>query len=642
MLAYQPVWQAGFIWDDDHHVTRPELRSFEGLFRIWTHLGATQQFYPIVHSAFWLEHKLWGDATAPYHWVNILLHAFSALLVAKILRRLEIPGAWLAAALFALHPVEVESVAWVSELKNTLSGFFYLSAALAYLKYRESERKSGYALSLSFFVLALLSKTVVATLPAALLVVFWWQGGRLTWEGDVRPLIPFFVAGIGAGLLTAWMERKFIGAEGAEFHLSLIERCLIAGRALWFYLGKICWPVDLVSIYARWNISASAWWQYIFPAAALALGCLLLWRKWRGALAGLLFFAGTLFPALGFFNVYPFRFSFVADHFQYLASLGPLVLAAAGLSKAGGFIRNKTALAEPALCAALLLFLGALTWEQCELYADPAALWQATLRRNPESWLAWNNLGVVLGQTGQTDEAINKFREAIRIKPDYAEAVNNLGFALARQGQMDGAIAQFREAIRLIPDYARAHYNLGLALSRKGELDEAVREYREAIRLVPDFSEARHNLGLALDRKGQIDEAIQQYREAIRLAPDFAEAYNNLGTDLGAKGHIDEAIDELREAVRLNPDYAAAHGNLGTALGAKGQIDQAIEQYREAIRLSPGVADFHDNLGAALAGKGQLDEAIREFREALRLNPASAEARKDLEEGLKAKSGNTK
>jgi tetratricopeptide (TPR) repeat protein len=433
---------------------------------------------------------MWGDKTAPYHWVNILLHAFSALLVAKILRRLQIPGAWIAAGLFALHPVEVESVAWVSELKNTLSGVFYLSAALVYLGFDRNRNARNYFIALGLFLLGLMSKTVVATLPAALLVVFWWQRGKLSLKRDVLPPVPLFAAGIGAGLLTAWVERKFIiSTQGAEYQFSMIQRCLIAGRGIWFYLGKLCWPVDLVFIYPRWNVSQTAWWQYLLPAAALALFAVLVWRRWRGTLAAMFFFAGALFPALGFFDVYPFRYSFVADHFQYHASLGPLTLAAVGLTRV-----KKTSVV-------VLLLLGALTWRQCGMYADAKTLWQATVRENPESWMARSNLGIALEGKGQFGEAIGQFREAVRLKPDYAPNHYNLGFALGSNGHIDEAIRQFQEAIRLDPDYAIAHNNLGTALGISGKTDEAIFQFQEAIRLNPNFTEARDNLARALKLK---------------------------------------------------------------------------------------------------------------------------------------------
>ena len=332
-LAYRPAWNGQPVWDDDAHMTKPELRSAAGLCRIWTQLGATQQYYPLVHTVFWLEHRLFGNATPGYHLLNILLHFFSALLLVTILRRLGIPGkaAWLAGGIFALHPVMVESVAWITELKNTLSGVFSLGAALAYLKFDSERDKKHYAIALLFFLFGLLSKSVIVTLPAALLVVFWWKRGRIGWKRDVAPLLPFFAIGIISGVFTAWVERRYFGAEGSDFNLAFIDRCLIAGRAVWFYLYKLLWPANLIFIYPRWHIDATAVWQYLFPAAFL-LAAVLFWRlrsRSRTPLAVLLYFTITLFPALGFFNVYPFRYSFVADHFQYLACIGPIAAAAA-------------------------------------------------------------------------------------------------------------------------------------------------------------------------------------------------------------------------------------------------------------------------------------------------------------------------
>ncbi len=332
--AYYPAWFGEPLWDDEAHLTRPALQSLGGLLRIWTEPGATQQYYPLVHTAFWIQARLWGAAMLPYHLVNISLHVAAALLFLRLLVRLQIPGAWLAAALFALHPIQVESVAWISELKNTLSTVFALGAALAYLRFAETRRRSAYAAAAVLFLLGLLSKTVIATVPAALLVILWWRDGRISWKRDVVPLLPFFGLGLAAGLFTAWMERTSIGAEGASFDFSMVERGLIAGRAFWFYLAKLFWPARLTFIYPRWEISSTAWWQYLFPAAALGLLALLFVyrRRHRGPLAGALLFGGLLFPAIGFVNVYPFLYSFVADHFQYFASLAIFAVAAAILT----------------------------------------------------------------------------------------------------------------------------------------------------------------------------------------------------------------------------------------------------------------------------------------------------------------------
>jgi Flp pilus assembly protein TadD len=628
ILAYQPAWHAGMIWDDNAHLTAPELRSLHGLARIWTQLGATQQYYPLIHTVFWVEHRLWGDATAAYHWVNILLHAASALLLVKVLRRLKIPGAWLAAALFALHPVEVESVAWISELKNTLSGLFYLSAALAYLAFDDTRGGRNYVISLGLFLLGLLCKTVIASLPAALLLLFWWQRGKLSWKRDVLPLIPFFGAGLGAGLLTAWVERKFIGAEGSEFHFTMIQRCLIAGRAIWFYLGKLVWPADMAFVYPRWQINPGAWWQFLFPAAALLLSGVLIWRRWRGALAGWLFFVGTLFPALGFFNVYPFRYSFVADHFQYLASLGPLTLFAAGLTAMPGLLWKRRPFLEPMLCAALLLVLATLTWNQCRMYANAETLWQTTLRLNPDSWLAHMGQGHILGDKGQMDEALLEFRKAVAIRPDLAQPHYALGFALLQKGRVEEAIVELRTTLKLHPADDLAHYNLGLALRQKGQMDEANLEFQKAAAIRPDFAEAQNNLGRCLLLQGRLDEAIAPLRKALEIRPDYAEAHYNLGNTLLQKGQVEEAGLQFQKLLAIQPESVAAQESLaGVAWRLATSPNPALRNGTNALELALQ-SNMHTGstnpmmvatLAAAYAEAGHFDQAVASARRALQL-----------------------
>ncbi len=641
VLAYQPAWNGKPIWDDNAHITKPELRSLGGLARIWTEPGAAQQYYPLVHSFFWVEYRLWGDRTLGYHLINILLHAGCALLLAKILRRLDVPGGWLAAAIFALHPVEVETVAWITELKNTLSGVCCLGAALVYLNFDRERKRTFYAGALCLFILGLMSKTAIATLPATLLVLFWWKRGRLSWRRDVLPLLPFFVVGIAAGLFTAWMERRFIGAEGSEFNFPTIERCLIAGRAFWFYLGKLFWPANLVFIYPRWNVSQTVWWQYLFPAAALLLlaGSWRWRRRSRGPLAGLLFFAGTLFPALGFFNVYPFRFSFVADHFQYLAGIGPITLATAGMTAAFGLLEKGKPFLKPVLCGALLVPLGILTWQQCGMYADVETLWQTTIRLNPNCWMAYNNLGLALFQKGQVGEAITHYQKALQIKPDYAEAHNNLGNALLKKGKVDEAITHYQKALQIKPDYAEAHNNLGNALLKRGEVDEAIVHFQAALQIKPNYAEAHNNLGSALLKKDEVDEAIEHFQEARHIEPDNAEACYNLGIALFQKGEVDEAIVHFQAALQIKPDDAEAHINLANALFQKGEVDEAITHYQKALHIEPDDAEVHINLGDALLQKGDADEAITHYQRALQINPAYAEAHINLGNALLQKGG---
>jgi tetratricopeptide (TPR) repeat protein len=614
LLVYQPAWRGGLIWDDDAHVTSPELRSWHGLYRIWFDLGATQQYYPLLHSTFWLEHKLWGDATLGYHLVNILLHAAVAVMVALALRRLAVPGAYLAASIFALHPVQVESVAWITELKNTLSGAFYLGALLLYLRFDQARKMQFYWGALGLFVLGLLSKSVTATLPAALLVIFWWQRGRLSWRRDVLPLLPLFAFGMAAGVFTAWVERRQIGAEGAAFELTLVERCLIAGRVIWFYLGKLLWPADLIFIYPRWHVGQTAWWQYVFPAAAILLlgAAWALRRRWRGPLAGLLFFVGTLFPVLGFCNVYPFIYSFVADHFQYLASLGVITLGAAGIALLLDRVPVGSRQAGRVLCLMLLAALATLTWRQSGVYADIETLYQTTIDKNPDCWMAHYNLAVVLARRGELDAAITHYQRALQIKPDFAEAHEahcNLGVALARRGQVDLAIAHYRRSLELKPDYAEAHCNLGNALARQGQIDSAIAHYRTALESKAGFAEAHCNLANALVSRGKIDLAIEHYRQALEIKPEYAEAHNNLASALARNGQVDSAIEHYQKALKIRPNFAEAHGNLANALARRGELDLAIAHYQRALQLRPDYAVARQQLAVALRARSAEHEA---------------------------------
>src|SRR6185312_10595305 len=545
--SYAPAWRGAFVWDDDGHVTKPELRSLHGLARIWTEPAATQQYYPILHSAFWIEHRLWGDAPPGYHLLNILLHAAAAWLFVLVLRRLAVPGALLAGFIFALHPVCVESVAWVSEQKNTLSAVFYLAAAHVYLRGEGSRRAGSYAAATALFVLAVLSKTVAATLPAALLVIAWWRRGRISGR-EVRLLAPWLALGAAGGAVTTWVEHHLIGATGSAFALAWPQRFVLSGRVVWFYLGKLLWPSGLIFMYPRWTIDAgdpAAW----LPLAGLLLAAAVLallarsglgWA--RAALAAGLIYVGTLFPALGFIDVYPFRYSFVADHFQYLASLGVIALAAAA---AVALARRLAPAARGALAGLLLAALAVLSFRQARAYAGPDELYRATLARNPGSWLAHNNLAARLLTAGRADIAAGRIREAA--------------------GVLDEAVAHYREALRYDRTDPEAHDNLGLALAAEGRGAEAIAEFEAALRMNPALGQAHYNLGLALVEARRVDEGIAQYREAMRLSPERAEIHNNLGAALAVAGRLPEAAAEFARAVQLQPDYPDAQRNLALA-----------------------------------------------------------------------------
>jgi Flp pilus assembly protein TadD len=604
MLAYHPAWNGQQLWDDDQHMIRPELYSVSGLVRVWTEPGAIRQYYPVLATVFWVENKLWGIAPLPHHLVNILTHSLVALLLLWILRRLEIPGARLAAILFALHPVQVESVAWNTELKNTLSGLFCLGATLTYLKFDQRRRWKDYAFAFGLFACALLSKTVVATLPAALLVILWWKRGKLSWKKDVLPLIPFFVLSAGLGVISIWMEHDFVGAEGADFQYSIIERCLIAGRAIWFYLGKLIWPHPLIFIYPRWQISQLVWWQYLFPLFALGL-LIALWRlreKSRGPLAALLLFAGTLFPALGFFNVYPFRFSFVADHFQYLACIGPLTLAAAGVSAVFcGMKYSAVRFIRPLSGAVLGGMLAAMTWQQSRLYSDIDTLWHATIAQNPECWIAYGHLGWTLFTRGEIDSSISYLELALKIKPNDPDVHDSLGLALKQKGQLDAAAAHFEETLRLRPNDSVAFINLGGILEQKGQLDAAVANYRKALLFKPDDAEIHARLGGVLRQLGILDQAMAHLQLALDMKFEDAKAHRELGLALHQKGRIAEAIPHYQRALAIKPDFAEAHNDLGVALLQSGQTPEAIRQLKETLALIPDNVETLDNLAWVLA-----------------------------------------
>lgn len=580
IAAYHPASQGGFIWDDEAYVLEnANLRTWEGLGRIWLEPRSSPQYYPLVFTSLWLDFQAHGLRPFGYHLVNILLHAAAALLAWRVLAALAVPGAWIAAALFAVHPVHVESVAWITERKNVLSGVFYLASALAYLRFAGKPargRAAAYALSLLLFVAALLSKTVTCSLPAALALVLWWKRGRLA-ARDLLPLAPFFALGLAAGLTTAWLERVHVGALGAEWHLSFVDRALIAGRALAFYLGKLAWPHPLVFMYPRWDAIGAAWW-YLFPAAILAT-VVLLWRRreaWgRGPLVAALFFGGTLFPALGFFNLYPMRYTFVADHYPYLASLGPLALAGAGLARLGG--RSAASAA-----AAVLLAFGALTWNRGHVYRNAETLWRDTVAKNPASWMAHNNLGLLLAASGRVGEAIARYEAALALRPASPETLTNLGLALAVLGRADEGIARHRAALALDPDYADAWNNLGITLAQRGELAEGVRALGKAIALKPRFPDAYMNLGHAHLMAGRVAEAAESYRRALQLAPHSAEAANNLAWLMATVS--DARVRDPGKAVLL-AEWACTQSG-----------------YREAGHL--------DTLAAAYAAAGRFKEAV--------------------------------
>jgi Flp pilus assembly protein TadD len=611
LAAYLPALLGQFVWDDDKYVTNNLLlRSLKGLWQIWFVPGATVQYYPLTFTSFWVDYHLWQLNPLGYHLTNVLLQALNAILLWTVLRRLNVRGAWLAAAIFAVHPVNVESVAWVTERKNLLAGFFYLSSALAGLRFwlpdlataegratRVSETSATglgdrkfYWLALCLYLCALLAKTATIALPVAILLVVWWKRGKMGWR-ELFPLAPFLAVGMAMGLLTVWVEKHFVQAVGSAWTFSFLERCLIADRAVWFYLGKLVWPHPLMFVYPRWEIHAAQPLAY-WPVLALMVVLFILWLNRKGwarpMLVALAYFLALLFPVLGFFNVYFFRYSFVADHFQYLAAIGPLTLAAAGISRLFGFFKKQ----EPALCGALVVVLGALTWQQAGIYQDLETFWRDTLAKNPDCWLAHNNLGTLLANQGHIEEAMEHSQKAIQINPNDSEALNNLGAALAATGRFDEAIENYYRAIQIKPGFFKALNNLGLALVAQGRFDEAIENFHKAIQINPNHPNGFLNLGIALAQSGRTKEAAAQFREALKLNPELAVAMNNLAWVLATDA--DDALRNGVEAVRLaeraceltHYDEPLYLGTLAAAYAEAGRFSEAVTTAEKAEQLA--------------------------------------------------------
>jgi protein O-mannosyl-transferase len=604
ILVYAPVWKAGFIWDDDTILTaNPSIIGPPGLKEIWT-TGAAD-ICPLTLTTFWVEHALWGLNPMPYHLVNVLLHGACAVLLWRVLRSLRAQGAWLGAALWALQPVAVESVAWITEMKNTESGLFFLLSILFFVRWLRAKNLGGrtgggwsYALSLFFAALAIASKSSTVILPVVLCLCAWWIAGRLSWRNAART-VPIFLMAIAASALSIWTQglqlAKFIDPQWVR---PWPQRLATAGDAVWFYLGKLLLPHPLITIYPRWHIDAGQWVSYL-PLLALIVILSIFWLRrelWsRACFFAFAYFLVALLPALGLIDTYIFRYSLVFDHFQYLASIGPLALAGTGLVRLSDFIIPKKPWLQSALCAGLLLILGTASWQRTWVYENEDALWTDELAKNPNCWLGHYNLGNALLQKGQVDDAVAQYQKAVEIYPNYQEAHGNLGLALFQKGQVDDAVAQYEKAVEINPNYAAARYNLGNALFQKGQLDEAIDQLQKAVEINPNYAAAHINLGNALFQKGQFDQAIDQFKKAVDINPE-AEARFNLGNALLQKGRLDEAAEQFLKALEMNPNSFQTHYTFGVALAQKGQLDEAITQFREVLRLKPDFSLAKDAL----------------------------------------------
>jgi tetratricopeptide (TPR) repeat protein len=595
ILVYLPAFSAGFLWDDDFFLTNnPLMHASDGLYRFWF---TTQppDYFPLTSSMLWLEWRLWGDNATGYHVVNVLLHAFSAVLLWRLLAALRIPGAWLAGLLFAIHPVNVESVAWITERKNTLPMVFYLAALWAYLRFDQTSLRRWYAIALVAFLLGLLSKTSIVMLPVVLLGFACWRHGKLTRQ-DLLRSIPFFALSLAFGLITVWYQTHIaIGSQIIRTD-GMLSRLAVAGCAVWFYLYKAIVPLNLCFVYPRWSLDPRAFVSWL-PLLALAgtFIALLVYRKpWTRALRFALgYFVITLLPILGFVDIYFMKFSLVADHWQYFAIIGVIVLVGSGL---GAWLHHGRSALRGIIVACLFTGLGALSFDQAQIYTNAETLWNDTLAKNPDCWMAHSNLGQVMNEGGRPREAVPHFQQALRIKPDFAEAHVNWGNAVAMLGQFEESIVHYQEALRFNPNSAETYNNWGNSLRALGRPQEALAHYHQALQLWPNYPQAYNNRGVALQAMGRREEALVAYQEALRMNPDYADAQYNCGLILQGAGRIDEAIAHYQRALQITPDYADAHFTLGLIAAESEKLSDARNHFEQTLRLKPNHADARANL----------------------------------------------
>jgi tetratricopeptide (TPR) repeat protein len=590
--VFSPALRGGWLWDDPGEISQnPLLRTSAGLGKIWFS-RSTLDYFPLKSSVQWLLWQVWGDQPSAYHGVSLGLHVLSALLFWRVLSKLGVRLAWLGGLLFVVHPLAVESVAWISELKNTLSLALLLGAVLAYLDYDEARAAkitSSYLLSVLLFLLAMLSKSSVVMFPFCLLLYAWWRRGRIG-RRDWGASVPFFAISLALGVATLWFQHNRAMPGGGSVHLGgFIARAAEAGLAAEFYLSKCLWPLHLLPIYPR-GATAPTFLAAITPWVVLAIALGWLWARrtssGRTVLFGLGWFLLNLIPVLGFIPMAYQRVSWVADHFAYLSLLGVIGLVTAGLGRWYGSSRGRAAAVRPVGCVLLIgIGLALQSRAYAAIFRDEESFWTYTVRYNPDAWIAQSGLGRIHLEQGRLAAAQADFQRALKLQPDSAEVQANLGSTYFRMGNPAEARAHLEQAVRLDPGFSGAYYDLGVVLLQTGQPAAAAQQFTVALRLNPDYAGSQNNLGLALARMGRPAEAIPHYQAALRLKAAFPEAWLNLGNAFFNLGRMTEAMGCYQAALRIDPRYAAAHHNLAYALQRVGRLEEARAQLAEAARL---------------------------------------------------------
>lgn len=651
-LVYAQVLHYEFVsWDDPQYITEnPNVvagLTWHGISWALTS-GYAGNWHPLTWMSLMLDRQMYGLRAGGYHVSNLLLHVANALLLFGVLYRTTgaLGRSSFVAALFAVHPIHVESVAWVTERKDVLSTFFWMLTLWAYVDHVRQPRRGRYAVVLLCFALGLMAKPMLVTLPLVLLLLDVWPLGRLSLGAGpagrlgsaaahdprsaglrlVVEKIPLFALAAASSLVTFVVQQRG-GSVAALSRLPFTSRMANALVSYVGYIGKTLWPARLAAFYPYPRTIAA--WSVLGAALLLAAVSVLVIHaaRQRPYLAvGWLWYVVTLLPVIGFVQV---GTQSMADRYTYVPLVGIFIMAAWGLHDL--FSRwPSRAVVEPALAGLVVVACTVTARAQVQYWQNSFSLWTHAAEVTTDNFVAHNNLGNVFSRQGKFDEAIAEYAEALRVRPEYPEGHNDLGNTLKDHGRLAEAVAEYTQALRLKPDYAEAHNNLGIVLVQQGKPGEAIEQYNEALRLNPEFADAYNGQGLALAGQGRVGEAIGRYQEALRINPELNDARDNLGNALAGEGKISEAIAQYSAALRTKPDDAAAHNGLGGVLAGQGKVDEAIAEYTEALRVNPNLADAHANLGNALVGLGRVNEAVAQYSEAVRINPGFAQAHNNL------------
>ena len=629
-ISYSPTLDAEFIWDDSIFVDEPLIQQWSGIWSIWLSPRDIREghYWPVVYSSFWLEEKLWGFEPAGYHAVNVLLHLANCLLVWILMVRLNVTGAWAVAAVFAVHPLHVDSVAWIIERKDLLSALFYFAAALAWIRYVDARRPSLYCGALVFFGLALLSKSIAVTLPVALLIWHAWRRGRVD-RADWLRLGPIFAVAI---LITAADLSFYQSREPLDLGYSVIERALIAARALFFYCWKLLWPTELAVIYPHWNVDAfdPVSWAFLIGAVAVPA---VLWairrRIGTGPLVGASYFAVTLAPVLGFVDYGFMQFSFVAERFQYLAGIGVLAVVVSAMAHAAGRPQGWSRIAVHAGGAIVLALLAVKTWSQAQVYRDATTFFQHILSLNPNARDAHLNLADALVAKGRFDDSLAAARIAIEQRPDHANAHHVLGRALAGLKRFDEAEDAFSKARELAPLDATIVHNTGQMFREAGRHEDAVEKFREALEIQPDLAVARGAMGVSLNALGRYEEALEATTAAMSQWPylrQFGVLQQSAGYAAWKLNDLPKAAHHFQIALEDDPNDAQTHLNLGRVRLEQQRVGQGREHLRRALDLRSDDSTTLLEVGDALRISGYAEQSLPFYRQVPEGSPVSARA----------------